>query len=134
MDPLTELSKALNNYKKEATFVCGGKWQAENSFIFYSDKEGKAHQIHFPASEDDLKELGQTCDRATFGLGAQDTLDLEYRSAWKLDNTKFASSFNPSDASDILNIVQDILLPEGSMYVELYKLNVPSELPFHPKQ
>jgi hypothetical protein len=126
MDALKQLGSALTNHKNESIFTCGGTLHVPNSFIFYSDKEGKAHQIPFPASEDDLKALGETCDPATFGLHAEDKLDLDYRSAWKMDNTKFASSFHPSDASDILNVVQSILLPEGSMYAELYKLNVPS--------
>jgi hypothetical protein len=122
---LKELENALTNHKNEAIFACGGKSQVPNTSLFYSDKEGKAHQIAFPASEDDIRALGETCDPATFGLLAEDKLDLDHRSAWKMDNTKFASSFHPADASDILNVVQAILPPEGSMYAELYKLNVP---------
>jgi hypothetical protein len=124
MDGFKEIQNALNNHKKQSLFSCGGKVQVPDAFVLYSDKEGKHHRISFPASEEDLKALADTCEPATFGLLSEDKLDLDYRSAWKMDNTKFACSFHPSDASDILNTVQDILLPQGSMYAELYKLNV----------
>lgn len=65
----------------------------------YFDKElgDTRHRISLPASEDDLKVLAETCQPTTFGLGLDDTLDLDYRDAWKIDNTHFPCSLHPSD-------------------------------------
>jgi hypothetical protein len=117
------LTLFLPSIRRSWAHVARGKVQVP-SFVLYSDKEWNHHRISFPTSEEDLKVLAETCEPATFGLLQEDKLDLDYRSAWKMDHTQFACSFHPSDASDILNTVQDILLPLGSMYAELYKLNV----------
>lgn len=85
----------------------------------------------FPASVEDLDCLTKNCDIATFGVLKEEKLDLDYRSAWKLDNKKFLTSFHPFD-SDVMEIVSNILLPtpvnvggrESLVYAELYKLNV----------
>ena len=78
-----------------------------------------------------MEELAKNCDQATFGVGGENRFDMEYRSAWKLDNTKFATSFHPFD-SDIMEIIKQLLFA-GAIHLEpfhpvivaeLYKLNV----------
>lgn len=78
-----------------------------------------------------MEKLVSDCDPATFGVGNEDRLDVEYRSAWKLDNSKFASSFHPFD-SDMMEVVKQLLFSgavhlgvnEPVIVAELYKLNV----------
>jgi hypothetical protein len=122
---LTDLSNALSGQKATATFACGSKSEIDNIFIYYEDKDSKVHKLSFPASHEDVAKLAEACDQATFGLGQVETLDTEYRSAWKLDNSKFLTSFNPQE---ILDIVKNLLFPPGvgdnPVFVELYKLNI----------
>ena len=59
--------------------------------------------------------LTKNCDLATFGVLKEEKLDLDYRSAWKLDNTKFLTSFHPFD-SDVMEMISDILLPISRQY------------------
>ena len=100
-------------------------------FLLYEDKHNQTHRINFPASTEDLERLTNNCDTATFGVLKEEKLDLGYRSAWKLDNTKFLASFHPSD-SDVMEMISDILLPtpvnlggrQSLIFAELYKLNV----------
>ena len=78
-----------------------------------------------------MDKLSSDCDPASFGVGNEERLDTEYRSAWKLDNTKFATSFNPFDY-DLMDVVKQLLFSgainlgalEPIVVAELYKLNV----------
>ena len=82
-----------------------------------------------------MDKLSSNCDPATFGVGGEDRFDTEYRSAWKLDTTKFATSFHPFD-SDIMEIAKQLLffgainlgIFEPILVAELYKLNVHQRL------
>jgi hypothetical protein len=138
------LADTLAGENATATFACGGtiasKFVPEGQetadapaqpILFYEDKEGQAHKITFPASAEDMAKLSADCEAATFGVGGEDKLDTEYRSAWKLDNTKFATSFHPFD-SDIMEVVKQLLFSSAIhidpfqpiIVAELYKLNV----------
>lgn len=128
---LQELANALDGQKAIATFACGGvikhKTETTSTFMFYEDKVGQTHRIDFPAAKEAMEKLSKTCDQATFGVGTVETLDTEYRSAWKLDNSKFLTSFSPLQ-ENILEVVKQLLFPgnitESSISAELYKLNV----------
>ena len=138
---LRSLSSSLEG--KTATFTCGGTLKAKISpvaetstshhpslFLFYEDKEGNAHRVNFPASAQDMEHLSSVCEPATFGRNMEDVLDTEYRSAWKLDNTKFSCSLHPADY-DAMEVLRQLLFPgavhaapDTAIAVELYKLNV----------
>jgi hypothetical protein len=101
-----------------------------NVFLFYEDKNSQTHRVNFPGSQG-LEKLASDCNPATFGVANEDRLDLDYRSAWMLGNTKFLTSFQPAD-SDIMEVVRQLLFPgainisicEPVIVAELYKLNV----------
>lgn len=140
-DVISELRSVLDGQRMAATFACGGKITTSPAqkdkyvshtdvFMFYEDREGHAHRLNFPASDNDLETLASNCDPATFGVLNEERLDLEYRSAWKLDETKFLTSFHPGEC-DIMEIVGQILAPipsnlgnHSAIVAELYKLNV----------
>ena len=144
---LQNLSLSLRGKTAAATFACGGTLatkispvaQTPNSlppspFLFYEDKRGQAHRLNFPASTQDMEHLSSVCEPATFGRNMEDVLDTEYRSAWKLDNTKFSCSLHPADY-DVVEVIRQLLFPEAvpwdidtAIGAELYKLNVYSIL------
>jgi hypothetical protein len=144
---LNRLESTLDGQNATATFACGGKLTSKfvesndhpippsNPILYYDDHVGQPHKVIFPASQDEMEKLATNCDPATFGVGGESRLDLDYRSAWKLDNTKMATSFHPFD-SDIMEIIKQFLF-SGAMSLEpfqpiivaeLYKLNVHSLL------
>jgi len=143
---IKHLAESLAGEKASATFACGGKIVESilktsegdtiapaNPIVFYEDKHGQSHKIIFPTSSQEMETLSAQCDPASFGVGSEERLDREYRSAWKLDNTKFATSFHPFD-SDIMEVVKRLLFSgainlgalEPIVVAELYKLNVQS--------
>ena len=73
-------------------------------------------------TDQQLDNLAKACDPATSGLAQEDR-----RSAGKMDASRFATHFSPSDAG-ILEIVSDVLLrgrvPEKSIRLELSQLNI----------
>jgi len=139
----SRLESTLDGENATATFACGGKFTSKfiegqdgstappNPILYYDDHNGQPHKVLFPASAEEMEQLAKNCDPATFGVGGENRLDIEYRSAWKLDNTKFATSFHPFD-SDIMEIIKQLLFA-GAIHLEpfhpiivaeLYKLNV----------
>jgi hypothetical protein len=143
---LQRLSQTLDTEKANAAFTCGGKLVSkfpiddgkyskatppDDPILFHEDKNGQAHKIVFPASEEEMLKLVSDCDQASFGVGTEERMDTEYRSAWKLDKTKFASSFHPFDY-DIMEVIKQLLFStainpgakQPLIVAELYKLNV----------
>jgi hypothetical protein len=139
----SRLESTLDGENATATFACGGKFTSKfiegqdgstappNPILYYDDHNGQPHKVLFPASAEEMEQLAKNCDPATFGVGGENRLDVEYRSAWKLDNTKFATSFHPFD-SDIMEIIKQLLFA-GAIHLEpfhpiivaeVYKLNV----------
>jgi hypothetical protein len=141
---IERLAQTLDGQKAIAAFCCGGKIASklappgkkpratpesvppETPILFYEDKNGQSHKITFPPTIEQMENLASECDPASFGVGSQEVMDMQYRSAWKLDNTKFATSFHPNN-TDIMQIIRNILFAAGSekFYIvpELYKLN-----------
>lgn len=78
-------------------------------------------------SEEALRHLSDMCDPATFGLNNEDVLDESYRSARKLDNSYFQTTFDV-ECSGLLKVIHFEFLAERhvsrSVRAELYKLNV----------
>ncbi|KAH6915407.1 hypothetical protein BKA70DRAFT_1258866 [Coprinopsis sp. MPI-PUGE-AT-0042] len=60
-------------------------------------------------SNSDLEALVRACAPATFGLGDKDVLDEQYRKAWKLDASKFATQLDVV-RSGVVSVVTDALL------------------------
>jgi hypothetical protein len=141
---LNRLAKSLDGEKAAATFACGGTQfkgfldtnkeeivPLVNPILFYEDKKRECHKVTFPATAEEIEKLASHCDPASFGVGEVETMDTEYRSAWKLDNTRFATSFHPLDC-DIMEVVKQVLFPgaikldplQPIVIAELYKLNV----------
>lgn len=89
---INKLENSLSGHKSAATFACGGKVNSKLStstslkglFLLYEDKHDQTQRIKFPASVEDLDCLTKNCDIATFGVLKEEKLDLDYRSAWKL--------------------------------------------------
>lgn len=78
-------------------------------------------------SDNQLEQLAQACQPATYGVPQQDVLDESYRKAGKLDAVNFSTNFNPnSTASGIMEAIRSLLLkdPKSSVQVKLHKLNV----------
>ena len=140
---LERLAESLAGETASATFACGGcivqsicetsegvTIAPANPILFYEAKDGQSHKITFPAVAQEIETLSAQCDPASFGVGSKERLDVEYRSTWKLDNTKFATSFHPFD-SDIMEVVKHLLFSgavdlgalEPVVVAQLYKLN-----------
>lgn len=79
------------------------------------------------ATPDELEQLAQACEPASFGVHHEQVLDESYRKAGKMDSECFASTLDLV-RTDLVNIIRDCLL-EGTqstknIKAELYKLNV----------
>ena len=139
-DPVTieTLCDTLTQRSRETTFGCGGTVTAKDIgpvpnplYILYEDQTGRFHQINFPASGNEVEALAANCQPATFGVLREEKLDIDYRSAWKLDKSHFLTSFHPAE-SDIMETIKQILFPgavnneplQSFIVTELYKLNV----------
>ena len=111
------LQTALTQKSREATFSCGGTLTANNATpvarplsIIYKDKIGGFREINLPASEREIETLADNCEAATFGVLEEEKLDLDYRSAWKMDNSRFLTSFHPFD-TDIMEVIKKLFFP-----------------------
>jgi hypothetical protein len=79
------------------------------------------------ATPQEIEQLAQICQPATFGLNKAEVMDETYRKAGKMDTDCCATPLTP-DHTDLVKIVRNYLL-EGTdssrqIKVELYKLNV----------
>ncbi|KAI0302516.1 hypothetical protein BC826DRAFT_1101412 [Russula brevipes] len=103
---------------------------ATNFSLFYKiAREGHAarHVNFTDATSDELEQLAQTCQPATFGRNDKDVMDETYRKAGKMDPELFSTPL-VYEYTDIVKIVRDCLL-DGTdslrkLKVEPYKLNV----------
>ena len=82
------------------------------------------------ATSENLLELIQACEPASFGLKQESVLDETYRKAGKMDSDCFSTKLDLSH-TDLINIIRGYLL-EGTqstnnVKTELYKLNVYSK-------
>ncbi|KAI0262426.1 hypothetical protein BC834DRAFT_387723 [Gloeopeniophorella convolvens] len=79
------------------------------------------------ATPEQLEQLTQACQRATFGVKNEDVMDESYRKAGKMDADCFATPLM-SDHPDLVKLVRGYFLeePDSSrkIRIELYKLNV----------
>lgn len=82
------------------------------------------------ASPDELEQLAQACEPASFGKGNETVFDEAYRKAGKMDSELFSPILDPSQ-TNLIKIIRTNLL-EGTqgdpakkiMKLELYKLNI----------
>lgn len=153
------LSSAVQDEQATATFACGGsiKLRVADDGVS-TDEDGqllsppvvlrwdnvdktitrRVELPQVPGQGNELEMLLKDSQPATFGLGGVDVLDESYRKASKLDNTEFATSFNPYDYG-IVDTIAQILFPSvdndstgdlglelRGVRAELYKLNVGS--------
>ena len=134
IEPLKQLSSAINGEAVSAAFACGGsipvtahhdktigsmaglvnppvtlRWDS-------SDNQNAVSKVAFTFQADDeaasagFNALLDRCQPATFGANGKDVLDETYRKAGKLDNEIFCTDFHPHDCG-IVDAVQQILLP-----------------------
>jgi len=80
------------------------------------------------ATHDEVEQLTQACEPASFGVNKEDVLDETYRKAGRIDTERFAPLLDPPVHTDLLKIIRGYLL-EGTQSInnikaELYKLNV----------
>jgi hypothetical protein len=79
------------------------------------------------ATSNELEQLAQACESASFGLSDEDILDETYDTAGKMDSDLFSTPLVPKQ-TDLVKVMRGYLL-EGAgsarkLKVELYKLNV----------
>jgi hypothetical protein len=77
------------------------------------------------ATPDELEQLTQACEPASFGVKQENVLDETYRKADKMDSECFSLAL---DNTDLIKIIRGCLL-EGlnskrGIKAELYKLNI----------
>lgn len=90
------------------------------------------------ATLDELEQLAQACETASFGVDKKDVLDETYRKAGKMDSDQFSPIRDPAQ-TDLIRIIRSYLL-EGTkstkiVKAELYKLNMYGEhIPFQSRQ
>ncbi|KAI0271798.1 hypothetical protein BGY98DRAFT_1189584 [Russula aff. rugulosa BPL654] len=79
------------------------------------------------ATPDELEQLTQACEPASFGVKQETVLDETYRKAGKIDSECFASMLDPP-STDLIKIIRGYLLEglqsEKGIKAELYKLNI----------
>ncbi|KAJ7659242.1 hypothetical protein DFH06DRAFT_1406329 [Mycena polygramma] len=100
--------------------------------VIYYDVDGERYPRRVDLSKataDELKELADACQKATFGVNQTDTLDETYRKAGKLDLDKFATRLDVSASGLLEAITPDIMqgqTVDADKYVraDIYKLNV----------
>jgi hypothetical protein len=132
---LESVRATVRGHKADATFACGGSIPDKRVTVAFqaAGEDGPVQKIAFP-SKDAMAEIAplvQASEAASFGLGGEAVLDPSYRSALKLDNENFTTSFHPYDFG-IVNAIQQLLLPsvypggnhQPYIVTELYKLNV----------
>lgn len=99
-----------------------------DQYVVYYGKSEVARRIDLAhCSDEQLRQLAEACDVATFGVNNQDVHDESYRKAGKLDSAHFSLKLDLV-GSGLLDVIRDNLL-EGhgeakSIRAELYKLNV----------
>jgi hypothetical protein len=92
-------------------------------------KAGKMDSECFASiwTPEELEQLTQACEPASFGVKQEDVLDETYRKAGKMDSECFSSMLDPSN-TDLMKIVRGYLLEglnsQKGIKAELYKLNV----------
>lgn len=77
------------------------------------------------ATEEELEDLSNACDPATFGVNQENVLDETYRKSGKLDLNNFALNLSPEQLgfSDIIR--KALLTPnKNDIIFERYKINV----------
>src|SRR5687768_8952247 len=98
---------------KESAFTCSGHaCTTEPVTIHYETKDKKIGLAKIPMTDDQLKELIDACDVATFGMGQQEVTDETYRKALKLDKNLFSTSLQLCE-TDILSTIRKILMPQA---------------------
>ncbi|KAF5327566.1 hypothetical protein D9619_004822 [Psilocybe cf. subviscida] len=125
----TALKKAFSSI--EELPYCEGSMRLDDpsiSKVFYQKDGDNASMVDFmDARDDQLKALADACQAASFGLNKQDVVDETYRKAGKIDNTRFATMFNPRDVGILDAVVTNLLrgrVTADEVVAELYKLNV----------
>ena len=87
---MDRLATSLAGEKASATFACGGKMTTtiesgsnttvlSDIILFYQGKNEQSERIVFPASQAEMETLARHCDPASFGIGGEDVMDLNYR-------------------------------------------------------
>jgi len=123
-----EIVKSLGELAESISskFACGGELSSPDKVrLLYRNKCRELREVVFPdASDSDAQQLLDACSIASFGRGDQLVTDRSYRDALKLDPDNFATSFQVSDTSILLEITM-IMVPDlHCIRAELYKLNI----------
>ncbi|KAI0294549.1 hypothetical protein BC826DRAFT_1137341 [Russula brevipes] len=88
--------------------------------------QSQRHVNFTSATSDELEQLAQACQPATFGRNDETVMDETYRKTEKIDPDLFSTPLG-YDHTDIVKIVRDLLLNGTDslrkLKVELYKLN-----------
>ncbi|PFH48831.1 hypothetical protein AMATHDRAFT_5416 [Amanita thiersii Skay4041] len=94
--------------------------------VFYG-KEKDARRINFSnCTNEELEQLFQACDPATFGLNEEDVYDETYRKAGKMDKENFSLTLD-LESTGLKDAIRERLLggtlAKRPIRAELYKLN-----------
>lgn len=123
-----EIVKSLGELAESISskFACGGELSSPDKVrLLYRNKSRELREVVFPdASDSEAQQLLDACSIASFGRGDQLVTDRSYRDALKLDPDNFATSFQVSDTSILLETTM-IMVPDlHCIRAELYKLNI----------
>ncbi|KAI0642886.1 hypothetical protein C8Q79DRAFT_1012894 [Trametes meyenii] len=85
---------------------------ADDFTLFYGkDREARRLDL-LNAFSQELHDLADACDPATFGVDQKDVYDEAYRKAGKLDAQHFALNFSP-ERTGLIDVLRNELLVEG---------------------
>ncbi|KAK7046440.1 Fe2OG dioxygenase domain-containing protein [Favolaschia claudopus] len=132
-DIADSLEALRNAIKTEIPYTGGVHTVKPEDLVLYYEVEGgnpPTRRIDLRnASENELQDLANACQKATFGLNQADVLDETYRKAGKMDLDKFASRLDILSSGLLAAIKNNILQGRDdedrkTLIPELYKLNV----------
>lgn len=91
--------------------ISTGDYSVPVDIRFGKSGEGMTSKLpEHSGSSKEFRNLLNTCQPASFGVGSKEVLNEEYRKAGKLDRAAFATTFCPYE-SGIINFIAQFLVP-----------------------
>lgn len=135
---IKHLSTTIVEHGKKPVYSCGGHipiGSFKSVIVRWDTVEEDAvskpflvvSKLHLPSTEDDLQRLINACQPATFGHHHEEIMDLDYRTAGKMDAEDFSTNFHLS-AFGILDTIKQILRPGAASSKKLHSNGIRAEL------
>lgn len=117
------IRQVLKSRGSDKFYVTGNKVSADGVSLTY--KGLSTNCITFPCHDKiGLADLYHSGQRAMFGIGDKDVMDVTYRSAKKLDPSSFTLDFCPCKSEITSHISSNLFNVPTGVRAELYKVNV----------